>query len=192
MFEYIKGKIVEINPTYLIIENLGIAYFVNISLNTYSNTKENEERKIFIHQVIREDANLLFGFLNKTDREIFRLLITVSGVGANTGRMMLSSMSASEIKKAIIEGQVNTLKSIKGIGVKTAQRIIIDLKDKIAKTGDDNVLIPEINKNKEEALSALIMLGFKKVSVEKNIDKILKKDATLSVEEILKIALKQL
>jgi len=192
MFEYIKGKIVEVNPTYLIIENSGIAYFVNISLNTYSNVKENEEIKIFIHQVIREDANLLFGFLYKSEREIFRLLITVSGVGANTGRMMLSSMSASEIKKAIIEGQVNTLKSIKGIGIKTAQRIIIDLKDKITKAGDDNILIPEINKNKEEALSALTMLGFKKAAVEKNIDKILKKDANLSVEEIIKIALKQL
>ena len=192
MFEYIKGIVVELNPTYLIIENAGIAYFVNISLNTYSSLKEKEEKKIFIHQVIREDANLLFGFINKQEREIFRMLITVSGVGANTGRMMLSSMNASEIKKAIIEGQVNTLKSIKGIGVKTAQRIIIDLKDKITKSGDDNVLVTEINKNREEALSALTMLGFKKVTVEKNIDKILKKEANLKVEEIIKIALKQL
>jgi len=192
MFEYIKGIIVELNPTYLVTENTGIAYFINISLNTYSNLKEKEEKKIFIHQIIREDANLLFGFINKQEREIFRMLITVSGVGANTARMMLSSMNSSEIKSAIIEGQVNTLKNIKGIGVKTAQRIIIDLKDKIVKTGDENILVPEINKNREEALSALTMLGFKKATIEKNIDKILKKDANLKVEEIIKIALKQL
>ena len=192
MFEYIKGIIVELNPTYLVTENTGIAYFINISLNTYSNLKENEEKKIFIHQIIREDANLLFGFINKQEREIFRMLITVSGVGANTARMMLSSMNSAEIKSAIIEGQVNTLKNIKGIGVKTAQRIIIDLKDKIVKTGDENILVPEINKNREEALSALTMLGFKKATIEKNIDKILKKEANLRVEEIIKIALKQL
>ena len=192
MFEYINGIIKELNPAFLVVENSGIGYFINISLNTYSGLKEKEDKKIYIHQVIREDANLLFGFINKSERDIFRMLITVSGVGANTARMMLSSMSPVEIKNAILESQVNTLKSIKGIGVKTAQRIIIDLKDKIAKTTDDNILVPVISKNREEALSALTMLGFNKVAVEKNLDKILKNEANLKVEEIIKIALKQL
>ncbi|MBN1250831.1 MAG: Holliday junction branch migration protein RuvA [Bacteroidales bacterium] len=192
MFEYIKGIIIESTPTYVVIENSGIAYFVNISLNTYSQIKENDEKKFFIHQVIREDANLLFGFIEKSERELFRMLITVSGVGANTARMMLSSISTNEIKNAIIQGKVNTLQSIKGIGIKTAQRIIIDLKDKIVKVSESNIMVPELNINREEALSALIMLGFNKAAVEKNLDKILNQNQNLKVEEIIKIALKQL
>lgn len=193
MFEYIHAKLVELNPAYAIMDNKGMAYFINISLNTYSQLKEGEETILFLEQIIRDDAHLLFGFADKQEREVFRLLITVSGIGANTARMMLSSMSTAEIKAAIETGNANVLKSIKGIGLKTAQRAIIDLKDKISKTeiGED-IFAPSNNRKREEALSALVMLGFNKAAVEKVLDKITSEKPDISVEELIKLALKGL
>lgn len=193
MFEYIKAKLVELSPTHAIMDNNGLAYFINISLNTYSQLKESEQTTLFLQQIVREDAHLLFGFADKTEREIFKLLITVSGIGANTARMMLSSLSTAEIKSAIETGNVNVLKSIKGIGLKTAQRVIIDLKDKIGKAevGED-ILAPLNNTKREEALSALVMLGFNKPAIEKVLDKITNESPDFSVEELIKLALKRL
>ena len=193
MFEYIKGKLIEVNPAYTVVETGNVAYFVHISLNTYSVLKEGNEHILFVHQVIREDAHLLFGFSEKSERELFRMLITVSGIGANTARMMLSSLSTVDLKNAIISGNVAILQSIKGIGSKTAQRVIIDLKDKISKSGGEtDIFAHESNTKREEALSALVMLGFNKPAVEKNLDKILREKADISVEEMIKLALKQL
>ncbi len=193
MFEYIKAKLVELSPTHAIMDNNGLAYFINISLNTYSQLKEGEQTILFLQQIVREDAHLLFGFADKVEREIFRLLITVSGIGANTARMMLSSLNTSEIKSAIETENVNVLKSIKGIGLKTAQRVIIDLKDKIGKTevGED-IFTAMGNTKREEALSALVMLGFNKPAIEKVLDKITSESADISVEELIKHALKRL
>ena len=143
--------------------------------------------------MVREDAQLLFGFTEKQERELFRQLITVSGIGSNTARMMLSSLQPIELKTAILEGNVNVLKSVKGIGLKTAQRVIIDLKDKIGKSDTSGSLgIPESSAKKEEALSALVMLGFNKSAVDKTLNKVLKDNSNLSVEELIKIALKGL
>jgi Holliday junction DNA helicase RuvA len=193
MFEYIKGELKEKNPSFTIIENNNIGYFVNISLNTFSKIETLNESKIYIHQIIREDSNSLFGFFDKGEREIFRLLISVSGIGANTARIMLSSLSPEEIKNAIQTENVNLIKSIKGIGIKTAQRVIIDLKDKISKTEVEAGEIFTIsNPYKDEALSALVMLGFAKKPAEKIIDKIITDNPGINIEAIVKLALKAL
>lgn len=193
MYEYIQGQLVELNPAYAVIDTGNIAYFINISLNTYSGLEGKESAKLYLHQVVREDAQLLFGFTEKRERELFRQLISVSGIGSNTARMMLSSLQPTELEIAILESNVNVLKSVKGIGIKTAQRIIIDLKDKIGKAGASESLgIPESNMKKEEALSALVMLGFNKMAVEKTLYKVLKENSNLSIEELIKIALKRL
>jgi holliday junction DNA helicase RuvA len=193
MFEYIKANLAELTPTYAIMDTGGVAYFVNISLNTYSLLKEGTEHTLFIHQIVREDAHLLYGFADKSERELFRLLITVSGIGSNTARMMLSSLTVKELKNAILTSNANILKSIKGIGLKTAQRLILDLKDKIVKSGAENdIFVNESNTKRDEALSALVMLGFNKNAVEKTLDKIVKEDAGLSVENMIKQALKGL
>lgn len=193
MFEYIKGTLVEITPAYIVIECQNIGYYVNISVNSYSELQDKSDCKIYIHQVIREDANLLFGFVSKEEREIFRQLISVSGVGANTARVILSSLSAKEISDAISQGNVHVLTSIKGIGAKSAQRIIIELRDKISKSGVIQEIIPsEGNTIKEESLSALVTLGFSKNIVEKTINKIISEQQDISVEEIVKQALKLL
>ncbi len=193
MFEYIKAKLVELNPAYAIMDTGGVAYFINISLNTYSSLKEGSEPTLFVHQVVREDAHILYGFAEKAERELFRLLITVSGIGSNTARMMLSSLSIKELKNAILTGNVNILKSIKGIGLKTAQRLIIDLKDKIVKSGSEtDIFADQSNTKREEALSALVMLGFNKLAVEKNLDKMIHEEEDLSVEGMIKLALKRL
>ncbi|OQY03250.1 MAG: Holliday junction branch migration protein RuvA [Bacteroidetes bacterium 4572_117] len=193
MYEYIQGQLVELNPTYAVIDTGNIAYFINISLNTYSGLEGKEGVKLYLHQVVREDAQLLFGFAEKQERELFRLLITVSGIGSNTARMMLSSLQPIELETAILESNVNVLKSVKGIGLKTAQRVIIDLKDKIGKTDTSEVLnIPESGIKKEEALSALVMLGFNKTAVDKTLSKVIKENPDFSVEELIKIALKRL
>ncbi len=193
MYEYIQGKVTELNPASVVIDNQGIGYLVQISLNTYSALSGKEQAIVFIHQVIREDAHILFGFYNKTEREVFRLLLSVSGIGANTARMILSSMSPMEIKEAILSGNVTQLNAIKGIGLKTAQRIIVDLKDKIGKTdGGFDFLLPQNNTIREEALSALVMLGFPKNVVEKVLDKLLKENPTASVESLVKQALKSI
>jgi Holliday junction DNA helicase RuvA len=159
MLDYIKGEITELTPTHVILEQNGIGYEINITLFTYSKLQGLNPCKIFLHQVIREDAHLLFGFSSPEERKIFRLLISVSGVGANTARMILSSMSSNEVQQAIAEGNVNLLQSIKGIGAKSAQRIIIDLKDKVIKSADTVQLFksPD-NTLKKESLSALEIL----------------------------------
>lgn len=193
MFEYIKAKLVELNPAFAVMDTGSIAYFINISVNTYSQLKEGTEVKIYLHHVVREDAQLLFGFADKIERELFRLLITVSGIGSNTARMMLSSLSTNDLKNAILTENVNILKGVKGIGLKTAQRVIIDLKDKIGKTGDaEDIFTSTNNTKREEALSALVMLGFNKPAIEKTLDKILSEKDDVSVEELIKFALKRL
>jgi len=193
MFEYIKGDINELTPTNVVIENHGMGYIINISLNTYSQLSGHKSTQLYLHQVIRDDAHLFFGFKDLKEREIFRLLISVSGVGANTARMMLSSLTADEIKKAIFSNNSKTLQDVKGIGAKTAQRIIIELKDKIGKEDEmGEIVLPQDNTIREEALSALIMLGFAKNSIAKVLDKIIKVNSPANVEELIKLALKQL
>lgn len=193
MIEYIRGALIRITPTYLVIETGGIGYFVNISLNTFSKLEKQSEYTLPVHEVIREDAHQLFGFADAGEREMFRLLISVTGVGANTARMMLSSLSSEELERAISNSDVNVLKSVKGIGLKTAQRIIVDLKDKIGKiTAGDEIFALSDNTNREEALSALVMLGFAKSAVNKVIDKIVREEKNLTVEDIIKKALKNL
>ena len=193
MIDYIKGTITEIKPTFLTIETTGVGYYINISLTTFTRLEGKDEYKILVHEVIREDSHQLFGFADKEERDIFRLLISVTGVGAGTARMMLSSLNPDEIEKAIIGSDVNTLKSVKGIGLKTAQRIIVDLKDKLGKqAGTGEIFAFTDNTKREEALSALVMLGFAKSSVLKVLDKIVREDKNLTVEDLIKRALKNL
>lgn len=193
MYEFIKGKLTEINPAYAVVESNGIGFYINISLNTYSKLSKLSECNIFIHQVVREDALTLYGFFDKTERSVFRYLISVSGVGPNTARMMLSSLTAQEIQSAILHNDIILLKSIKGIGAKTAQRIVLDLKDKLSKLDKtEEIFISESNRIRDEALSALEILGFSKNSVEKSINKIFIENNDLSVEELIKLVLKQI
>ncbi|MGI6322635.1 MAG: Holliday junction branch migration protein RuvA [Bacteroidales bacterium] len=193
MIDYIKGTISQINPAFLIVETGNIGYFIHISLNTFVKLENKTEYKILVHEVIREDSYQLFGFADKEERDIFRSLLTVSGIGAATARMMLSSLTPAEIERAIIGADVNILKSVKGIGLKSAQRIIIDLKDKLGKqTGAGEIFTISDNTNRDEALSALIMLGFAKSAVVKVLDKIIMKEKNLTVEEMIRRALKNL
>ena len=193
MITHLKGKLIEKNPTHVIIECAGVGYFVNISLNTFSNIKEDENISLYTHLQIKEDSHTLFGFAEKSEREIFRLLLSVSGIGSSTARTMLSSLSPAQIRDAIANGDVATIQGIKGIGTKTAQRVILDLRDKILKVYDiDELSINSNNTNKEEALSALEVLGFVRRQAEKVVDKIVHQDPSLSVENIIKLALKNL
>ncbi len=193
MIAYVKGRLVEKNPTYVIIETNGIGYHLNISLNTYSSLPAEEDCKLFTEFVVREDAQILYGFQSQAERELFRLLTSVSGVGPSTAMMVLSAGQASEIQEAIIGGDVAWFKSVKGIGPKSAQRIIIDLKDKVGKVeAGEDILPSEGNTPKEEALSALVMLGFNKNQAEKVVSKHLRKQPNLSVEDVIKYALKGL
>jgi len=193
MIDYIKGDITQITPTFLAMETGGIGYMINISLTTFSKLEGQKEFKILIHEVIREDSHQLFGFADNVERDIFRLLISVTGVGANTARMMLSSLNPDEIEKAILGSDANLLKSVKGIGLKTAQRIIIDLKDKLGKhSGSGEIFAFADNTKREEALSALVMLGFAKNAVSKILDKIVREEKNLTVEDMIKRALKNL
>jgi Holliday junction DNA helicase RuvA len=193
MIDYIKGKLAELTPTFAVVENEGIGYYTSISLSTFSRLEGRSDCKILVHEVIREDSHQLFGFADKEERDIFRLLISVSGVGAGTARMMLSSLSHDEIEKAILGSDVNTLKSIKGIGLKSAQRIIVDLKDKVGKqSGTGEIFAFTDNTKREEALSALVMLGFGKSAVFKVLDRIIREEKNLTVEELIKKALKSL
>jgi Holliday junction DNA helicase RuvA len=193
MIDYIKGAITRITPTFLILESGGIGYLINISVNTFSKLEGKTEFKVLIHEIIREDSHQLFGFAESEERDIFRLLISVSGVGANTARMMLSSLSPGEIEMAIIGSDVNLLKSVKGIGLKTAQRIIVDLKDKLGKqAGSGEIFTLSDNTRREEALSALVMLGFAKIAVSTVLDKIVRVEKNLTVEDMIKRALKNL
>lgn len=197
MIEYIKGTIEELSPTELIMESYGIGYHILISLQTYEQLQGNKEAKVFIHHILKEDDEQYFGFASKDERELYRLLIEVSGVGSATARMMLSSLTCDEIRNAIIGEDVARIKSIKGIGLKTAQRLIIELKDKVIKGGgaDSGALFNAsagANTNTEEAITALVMLGFNKPNVTKAVSAIVKKNPGASLEDIIKAGLKML
>ncbi len=194
MIHHINGRLIEKSPTHAIIEAGGVGYFINISLITFSKLKDTESCMLFTYLSIKEDAHTLFGFAEKSEREIFKKLISVNGVGATTARIMLSSLTSDEITAAIISGDVETLKGVKGIGIKSAQRIIVDLKDKFGKIDglEQNILTFNNNTHKDEALSALLALGFTKNAVEKVLNKVLKAQPDLDVEGLIKGALKNL
>jgi Holliday junction DNA helicase RuvA len=193
MITQLAGQLIEKNPTNIIVDCGGVGYFVNISLHTFGLIKNEERVKVFTHLQVREDAHTLFGFAEKAEREVFRLLIGVSGIGASTARTMLSSLTPQQVTEAISQGDVATIQSVKGIGLKTAQRVIIDLKDKILNVvGLDEVLPSQGNTQKEEALSALETLGYTRKQSDKVVAGILKTDPEASVETIIKLALKKL
>jgi Holliday junction DNA helicase RuvA len=193
MLDFIKGDIAELTPTYVILELNGLGYYINITLNNFTLLQGVKTCRLFVHQVIREDAHLLFGFTSVDERGIFRQLISVSGIGASTARMILSSLSPDEVRNAIASGDVDLLKSIKGIGIKSAQRIIVDLKDKIGLSADFPQIFKTVNNTlKKEALSALEILGFTRKNSEKVIDKLLADNSAMSVEDLIKQALKLL
>ncbi len=193
MITQIKGRLIEKNPTYVVVDCNGIGYLLNISFNTFSMLPNDENILLYTHLAIREDAHTLYGFINKMEREMFRLLISVSGVGASTARTMLSSMTAEEIQQAIASEDAKVIQSAKGIGAKTAQRLIVDLKDKVLKIFEiDEVSVTESNTNKDETLSALEVLGFARKQSEKVVVKILKETPDASVEQLIKQALKKL
>jgi Holliday junction DNA helicase RuvA len=193
MIAHLQGKLVEKTPTHVIIDCGGVGYHVNISLHTYSLLPNTDFIKLFTHLQIKEDSHTLFGFVEKSEREIFKMLLSVSGIGASIARTMLSSLDPKQITNAIALGDVVTIQSIKGIGSKTAQRVILDLKDKVLKLYDlDEVSMSQSNTNRDEALSALEVLGFVRKASEKIIEKIVKEDPEASVETIIKKALKNL
>ena len=199
MIEYIKGELTDLTPAMATVEAAGVGYGLNISLNTFSAIQGNKEVKLYVYEAIREDAYVLFGFVNKKEREMFELLITVNGVGANTARMMLSGMSVAELCNAISTGNARLIQSIKGIGKMTAQRIIVDLRDKIVALGiaeeipaGGQMQAPVNNQVKDEAVSALTMLGFSPAPTQKVVLQILQQQPDLPVEQVVKLALKQI
>ena len=193
MITQIRGRLVERNPTDVVVDCNGVGYLLHISLNTFAALPSDENVTLYSHLVVREDAHILYGFATKTEREVFKLLISVSGVGPSIARTMLSSMTADEIQHAIASGQVQIIQSVKGIGAKTAQRVLVDLKDKIMKTFDmDQVSSPTTNTNKDEALSALEVLGFQRKQSEKIVNSIAKDHPDATIEKIIKLALKNL
>ena len=195
MIDYIKGKTVELTPTEMVLECYGIGYKILISLQTYEALNGKSDAIVYIHHYLREDEELYYGFATKDEREMFRLLISVSGVGASTARMMLSSLTTDETRNAIIGEDLNKINGIKGIGSKTAQRVILELKDKVTKGGgsDSTALFPTAsNPAVDEATTALIMLGFTKPNVNKAIAAVLKESPSATLEEIIKLALKRL
>ena len=193
MIDYIKGEIAELTPTSVTLETNGIGYFTNISLNTYTKLSGKKDIKLYIYEAIREDAHVLFGFIDKQEREMFLLLISVSGIGAGTARMIISSMNTQELANVIASGNADMLKTVKGIGLKTAQRVIVDLKDKIKTTGIEQAYIFHASHpSGEEAVAALVMLGFPQQASQKAVAKILKDKPDSAVEQIIKTALKML
>ena len=194
MYAYIDGKLAFKCPTYVVIDAGGVGYHINISLNTYSALKDNEKCKLFTWLHVKEDGHTLYGFFDEGERRLFLHLISVSGIGPNTGRMILSSITPAEIQTAIVKGDVPLIQRIKGIGPKSAQRMILELQDKLKKEGPDSLIsMPLNNSAKDEALSALIMLGFNKSVAEKSLEAAIKTDKeNLSVETLIKIALKSL
>ncbi|MDH6355270.1 Holliday junction DNA helicase RuvA [Dysgonomonas sp. PH5-45] len=196
MIDYIKGTIEELTPASATVETAGIGYFLQISLNTYTALRGKKESRLYVYEAIREDAYQLFGFFDKRERDLFMLLISVSGVGASTARMILSSMSASELENVIASGNADILKTVKGIGLKTAQRIIVDLKDKIKTVGDGLIGSPQgVVANSvltEESVAALVMLGFAQAASQKVVNKILKEKPDSTIEQVIKQALKML
>ncbi len=193
MITQIIGKLVEKNPTHIVVDCNGVGYEVNVSLNTYSQITNEEAIKIYTHLQVKEDSHTLYGFMDKFEREIFRKLISVSGIGTSTARIMLSSLTPQQVVEAITGEDVTTIQSVKGIGKKTAQRVILDLKDKIDKTEENTgISQPSHNTHKKEALSALETLGYSRKISEKVVTKIITDDPSASVEHIIKLALKKL
>ncbi|MEN9981653.1 MAG: hypothetical protein RIR67_861 [Bacteroidota bacterium] len=193
MIAHIQGKLVEKTPTEVVIDCGGVGYHINISLHTYSLLPNSDQIKLFTYLQVKEDSHSLFGFFEKSEREIFKMLLSVSGIGASIARTMLSSLEPKQIIQAIASGDVGTVQSIKGIGNKTAQRVILDLKDKVIKLYDlDEVSMVQNNTNRDEALSALEVLGFVRKASEKVVEKIIKEEPDASVESIIKKALKSL
>lgn len=199
MIEYIKGELTELTPALATVEAGGVGYGLSISLITYSAIQGKKDVKLYVYEAIREDAHVLYGFVNKKERELFELLISVSGVGANTARMVLSSLSVSELCSAISSGNERVIKSVKGIGLKTAQRIIVDLRDKIVALGiateipaGGSLTAPVDNAVKDEAVSALTMLGFAPAPSQKVVMQILQEQPGIPVEVVVKLALKQI
>lgn len=196
MIEYIKGDIAEITPAMVVLDCNGMGYGINISLNTYSTIQNQSNTKLYIHEAIREDAYVLYGFSTKQERELFLLLISVSGIGGNTARMILSALSPTELCGVISSGNDKLLKTVKGIGLKTAQRIIVDLKDKIATSGMETVttemLAASNSEIHDEAVAALTMLGFAQAASLKVVVAILKEEPSAPVEKVIKLALKRL
>lgn len=194
MIDYIKGQIADISPAHAVLEANNVGYFVSISLYTYTALSEKTEAKLYIYEAIREDAHTLYGFIDQKERQVFLHLISVSGIGANTARMMLSSFSAAEIEEMIAAGNVAAIKSIKGIGQKTAERVIVDLRDKMKKSalGAQDEMFGASSQVQQEALSALVMLGFNQAASQKVIQKIAGATPALTVEQLIKAALKML
>jgi Holliday junction DNA helicase RuvA len=191
MYAYITGKIAEKSPTFVVLDNQGIGYLINITLNTFTAIGEKEEVRLFTHEQILEDAHNLFGFYSAKERDLFELLISVSGVGCNTARLILSSLTVNELSNAIANDDVKTIQAVKGIGAKTAQRIVIDLKDKLKKNDFPTEIFTSSNNTiKAEALSALTILGFSKAAVDKALDRLLKQMPDANVETLIKEALK--
>ena len=197
MFEYIKGELVEVAPTYAVVEASGVGYFLNISLTTYSEIEKQSATKLFAHHIVREDVEMLYGFATREERDLFRLLISVSGVGGNTARMILSTYSTAELRNIIATGNAVLLKNVKGLGLKTAQKIIVDLSGKMIDLPKYDaaaaaLTVAQTPEAYDEALSALVMLGFAKAASEKVLRKLFADNALLSVEDAVRGALKQL
>lgn len=201
MFEYISGSLAEINPTYAVVEAAGVGYFLNISLQTFTQIEKQQSVKLFTHYIVREDAQILYGFAQKQEREIFRLLIGVSGVGGNTARMVLSTYTCNDVASIIASENAGLLKNVKGLGLKTAQKIIVELKDKISAVGADYELGLSSEAGSatgvdstvyKESISALTMLGFSKAVAQKAVSTVLKGDPQLSVEDAIRLALKKM
>ena len=194
MYEYIQGSVAELAPAYAVIDAGGVGYFLNISLQTYSEIENAASAKLYVHHIVREDAHLLYGFASKRERELFRLLISVSGVGGNTARMILSTYSTSELQNIIATGNAVLLKNVKGLGLKTAQKIIVELNGKMLDLSDieSSAVAQKDNEVYDEALAALVMLGFAKAASEKTLHQILKESPSITVEDAVRDALKRL
>ncbi len=193
MYEFIRGEIAELNPARVVIQTGGVGYAIQISLHTFSALGGKEQATVYTHLIVREDAHLLVGFATLSERELFRNLLSVNGVGPSTALMMLSTLSPGEVIGAIAQNNVNLLKSVKGIGLKTAQKIIIDLKDKVVKSpSDQQILTPQNNTVRDEALSALVMLGFGRKDAETALDKVIREHPGSSLEAVVKLTLKRL
>lgn len=194
MYEYIQGSVAELAPAYAVIDAGGVGYFLNISLQTYSEIENAASAKLYVHHIVREDAHLLYGFASKRERELFRLLISVSGVGGNTARMILSTYSTSELQNIIATGNAVLLKNVKGLGLKTAQKIIVELNGKMLDLSDveSSAVVQKDNAVYDEALAALVMLGFAKAASEKTLRQILKESPSITVEDAVRDALKRL
>ena len=191
MYEYIKGEITDLGPAHVVLETNGVGYLINITVAGYTQLSGNSTARLYLHEVIREDTFDLYGFSDLSEREMFRLLISVSGIGANTARMMLSSLSVQELEVAILGDNVAVLKGVKGIGLKTAQRVIVELKDKVGKSeGQAEIFAVTNNTARDEALSALTMLGFNKAASQKVVEKIMSAEPQIEVEAVVKKALK--